>query len=90
MKILGITTTGLSKNDLEQNLVPSKELLEREIYCPLCNNSMSGWIEGCTLIHLICRNCEVRMTILNPEHVSEEELEKIKNMLEKTLYKIIE
>ena len=53
--------------DVEElgNLLASSELLGKPVYCPLCRRELRGWGEGCTILHLICEDCEVELTLAN-------------------------
>jgi hypothetical protein len=56
---------------LEEQKLNTEEALEEEpaeidnkpVYCPICKKRMKMWMEGCTLLHIICENCNLCLTM---------------------------
>jgi len=52
------------------------------IYCPICRKQMKMWIEGCCLLHITCKGCKFKFTVI----LKNEEMYK---KLEDLIYKVI-
>lgn len=35
----------------------------KPVYCPFCKEPMKMWLEGCTLWHVECRQCDFCLTL---------------------------
>jgi len=86
MKLIGIVESNLDEHYVIRGMEPSERFLGRKINCPICNNELWAWNEGCTIIHLVCLKCKLRITILNTEMFSLEEIKRIRRKIEKTFY----
>lgn len=49
----------------------------RAIYCPICKQQMRMWIEGCSLLHIICKNCKLKLIMVLKNKEIYKNLEKL-------------
>jgi len=58
-KAFGIWTLEESNSDIET--IPEEQPSEingKAAYCPFCKKQMKMWLEGCTLWHIYCKDCD--------------------------------
>jgi len=60
IQFFGVWSIGDVKEDEPEDL--SAEINGKPIYCPICRERMKMWIEGCGLLHFICKKCNFRFT----------------------------
>ncbi|MCS7365742.1 MAG: hypothetical protein NDF54_09930 [archaeon GB-1867-035] len=77
------------KEDLTNTMVSSEELVEIKMFCPICKESLKGWLEGCTLIHLICKKCGVHILLINTKMFAEHDIIELKMELENIIQKFV-
>jgi len=63
------------------DLLASSELLGKPVYCPLCRRELRGWGEGCTILHLICENCGVELTLANTSVLDDKAINSLERRL---------
>lgn len=62
-------------------LVESRELFGRAVYCPLCRRELKGWGEGCTVLHLYCDHCGIAITVANTNILEDKDLSNLEAKL---------
>ena len=47
----------------------------KTVHCPICREPLKAWVEGCSLLHFICKNCNFRFIVNSSEDKLHRELE---------------
>ncbi|RLE78477.1 MAG: hypothetical protein DRJ52_10370 [Thermoprotei archaeon] len=81
MKIVGIIYGNNVHNKPVKKTVPANCLLGQALYCPICREEMIGWGEGCSVIYLYCKKCNIALTIANPNILTIADLVELKEKL---------
>jgi len=59
-KIFGIWSIGDVEEDEPEEM--RAEINGTPLYCPICKRELKMWVEGCSLVHFVCKKCRFRMT----------------------------
>ena len=75
--LVGVIHRRKGENPPTNEIISSKELFGKSIYCPICRRELRGWGEGCTVIHLYCDHCGIVMTLANNGILEGKDLEEL-------------